>query len=231
VAIVSGAAGGLGSVVSRDLATEGWRIALVGSRRAPLEELGASLGVSEDQWMAAEADLRDRDAATSVVASVLDSFGRADALVHVVGGYEGGKPVVEVDDAEVEAMVGQHLWTTLNMVRAAVPPMITAGWGRVVAVSSPLASAPGKAAAPYVVGKAAQEALLGSLAREVAGTGVTVNVLLVRQIDVDHERDANRTPKNAAWTTPEEISTAIRHLLGDGAAAVNGAKIPLFGNG
>jgi NAD(P)-dependent dehydrogenase (short-subunit alcohol dehydrogenase family) len=206
-------------------------VALVGSRRAALEELGAGLGVTKDRWMSVEADLRDRAAATSVVASVFDRFGRADALVHVVGGYEGGKPVVDVGDAEVVAMVGQHLWTTLNMVRAAVPPMTAAGWGRVVAVSSPLASAPGKAAAPYVVGKAAQEALLGSLAREVAGTGVTVNVLLVRQIDVDHERDANPTSKNAAWTTPEEISAAIRHLLGDGAAAVNGAKIPLYGNG
>jgi NAD(P)-dependent dehydrogenase (short-subunit alcohol dehydrogenase family) len=181
--------------------------------------------------MSAQADLRDRAAAASVVASVLDRFGRADALVHLVGGYHGGHPVVEVGAAEVEAMLGQHLWTTLNMVRAAVPPMTAAGWGRVVAVSSPLASAPGKAAAPYVVGKAAQEALLGSLAREVAGTGVTVNVLLVRQIDVDHERDTNPTTKNAAWTTPEEISAAIRHLLGDGAGAVNGAKIPLYGNG
>jgi NAD(P)-dependent dehydrogenase (short-subunit alcohol dehydrogenase family) len=181
--------------------------------------------------MTAAADLRERAGAASVVQSVLDRFGRVDALVHVVGGYHGGHPVVEVGDAEVQAMLGQHLWTTLHMVRAAVPPMTAAGWGRVVAVSSPMASTPGKAVAPYAIGKAAQEALLGTLAREVAGTGVTANLLLVRQIDVDHERDANPTPKNASWTTPEEISAAIRHLLTDGAGAVNGAKIPLYGNG
>jgi NAD(P)-dependent dehydrogenase (short-subunit alcohol dehydrogenase family) len=228
---VTGAAGGLGTVVSRELASDGWRVALVGSRRAPLEALGAGLGVAPDRWMTADADLRDRAAATAVVQAVLERFGRIDAVVHVVGGYHGGHPVVEVGDAEVSAMLGQHLWTTLNVVRATVPPMTAAGWGRVVAVSSPLASAPGKAVAPYVIGKAAQEALLGSLAREVAGSGVTVNVLLVRQIDVDHERDANPTPKNAAWTTPEEIAAVIRHLLSDDAAAVNGAKIPLYGNG
>jgi NAD(P)-dependent dehydrogenase (short-subunit alcohol dehydrogenase family) len=231
VAVVTGAAGGLGSVVSRELADHGWRVALVGSRRAPLEQLGTYLGVSEDRWMAAEADLRDRAAAAAVVRAILDRFGRADALVHLVGGYHGGHPVVEVGDGEVSAMLGQHLWTTLNMVRAIVPAMTDAGWGRVVAVSSPMASTPGKAVAPYAVGKAAQEALLGTLAREVAGTGVTVNVLLVRQIDVDHERDANPTPKNAAWTTPEEISAAISHLLSDEASAINGARIPLFGNG
>jgi NAD(P)-dependent dehydrogenase (short-subunit alcohol dehydrogenase family) len=231
VALVTGAAGGLGSVVSRELAGVGWRLALAGSRRGPLERLGAQLGIPEDRWMAAEGDLRDRGATAAVVRAVVDRFGRADALVHVVGGYHGGHPVVDVGDAEVAAMLGQHLWTTLNVVRAVIPAMIDAGWGRVVAVSSPMASTPGKAVAPYAVGKAAQEALLASLAREVAGSGVTVNVLLVRQIDVDHERDADPSPKNAAWTTPEEISAAIRHLLSDEASAINGAKIPLFGNG
>jgi NAD(P)-dependent dehydrogenase (short-subunit alcohol dehydrogenase family) len=231
VAVVTGAAGGLGSVVSRDLAADGWRLALVGSRRGPLEKLGDELRVTDDRWMAADANLRDRAAAESAVRSVIERFGRVDALVHVVGGYHGGHPVVDVGDAEVSAMIGQHLWTTLNVVRAVVPAMTDAGWGRVVAVSSPMASAPAKAVAPYAIGKAAQEALLASLAREVAGTGVTVNVLLVRQIDVDHEREANPSPKNASWTTPEEISAAIRHLLSDGASAVNGAKIPLYGNG
>jgi NAD(P)-dependent dehydrogenase (short-subunit alcohol dehydrogenase family) len=231
VAVVTGAAGGLGSVVSRDLAADGWRLALVGSHRGPLEKLGDELRVTDDRWMAADANLRDRAAAESAVRSVIERFGRVDALVHVVGGYHGGHPVVDVGDAEVSAMIGQHLWTTLNVVRAVVPAMTDAGWGRVVAVSSPMASAPAKAVAPYAIGKAAQEALLASLAREVAGTGVTVNVLLVRQIDVDHEREANPSPKNASWTTPEEISAAIRHLLSDGASAVNGAKIPLYGNG
>ena len=84
--------------------------------------------------------------------------------------------------------------------------------------------------APYAIGKAAQEALLGGLAREVVGTGVTVNLVLVKTIDVDHERDAEPSPKTAAWTTPEEISAVIGHLLSDDARAVNGAKIPLFGN-
>jgi NAD(P)-dependent dehydrogenase (short-subunit alcohol dehydrogenase family) len=231
VAIVAGATGGLGSVVSRELAADGWRLALVGSNRAKLEELGAGLGLAEDRWMAAEADLRNADAAAAAVRHIIDRFGRADALVHVVGGYEGGKPLAEVADAEVSSMLDQHVWTTLNVTRAVAPAMAAAGWGRIVAVSSPLASAPGKAAAPYVIGKAAQEALLGTLAREMAGTGVTVNLLLVRQIDVEHEREANPTAKNAAWTTPEEISAAIRHLLSEESAAINGARIPLFGNG
>jgi NAD(P)-dependent dehydrogenase (short-subunit alcohol dehydrogenase family) len=117
------------------------------------------------------------------------------------------------------------------MVRAVVPHMTAGGWGRIVAVSSPLASAPSKNVAPYAIGKAGQEALLGTLAREVAGTGTTVNLVLVKTIDVDHQRDAEPSPKTASWTTPEEISATIRHLVSDDASAINGAKIPLFGNG
>lgn len=181
--------------------------------------------------MALAADLREAKAADEAVASVADRYGKVEILVHLVGGYHGGEPVVGTRDAEVAAMLSQHLWTTLNMVRVVVPRMATSGWGRILAVSSPLASAPTKGVAPYAVGKAAQEALLGTLAREVAGTGTTVNLVLVRTIDVEHEREAERTPKTASWTTPEEISATFRHLLSDEAAAVNGAKIPLYGNG
>ena len=230
VAIVAGAAGGLGKVVTRDLAAAGMRLALVDLRLTPLKALGAELGLAEDRWMAVAADLRKAALAEKAVASVADRFGKVEILVHVVGGYHGGESVVDGRDAEVAAMLSQHLWTTLNMARAVVPRMATAGWGRIVAVSSPLAAAPTKDVAPYAVGKAAQEALLGTLAREVAGTGTTVNLIIVRTIDVEHERDAKPTVKNASWTTPEEISVTIRHLLSDEAGVINGAKIPLFGN-
>lgn len=178
-----------------------------------------------------DADLRKADVAEAAVSSVVERFGRVDALVHLIGGYHGGEPVVKVRDAEVGAMLSQHLWTTLNMVRVVAPLLTSAGWGRIVAVSSPHASTPGKAVAPYAIGKAAQEALLGGLAREVAGTGVTVNLVLVRTIDVEHKRDAEPSAKTASWTTPEEISAVIGDLLGEAARSVNGAKIPLYGNG
>jgi NAD(P)-dependent dehydrogenase (short-subunit alcohol dehydrogenase family) len=207
------------------------RIALVGSQLAPVRALGGDLGIEDNQWMALAADLRDAKAAEDAVAAVVDRFGKVEILVHLVGGYHGGEPVIQTRDAEVGAMLAQHLWTTLNMVRAVVPHMAAGGWGRILAVSSPMASAPTKGVAPYAIGKAAQEALLATLAREVAGTGTTVNVVLVRTIDVEHQRDTEPSPKNASWTTPEEISATIRHLLSDDAAPINGAKIPLYGNG
>lgn len=206
------------------------RVALIGSRVRPLQALGAELRLADDRWMAAAADLRKAALAKKAVASVVERFGKVDILVHLVGGYHGGESVVDTREAEVAAMLSQHLWTTLNMIRAVVPHMTAGGWGRIVAVSSLLASAPTRNVAPYAIGKAAEEALLGTLAREMAGTGTTVNMVVVRKIDVEHERDGAPSPKNASWTTPEEISATIRYLVSDDAASINGAKIPAYGN-
>ena len=156
-------------------------------------------------------------------------FGRADVLLNLVGGWAGGKAVPEVEAEQVAQMLEQHLWTTFHLAQAFVPHLVANQWGRIIAVSSPAASNPVAKRAPYAIGKAAQEALCLTLAREVQGTGVTVNLLLADTIDVKHERDNAPNPKNAKWTTPEEIAAAILYLCSDEAHTVNGARIPLYG--
>ena len=84
---------------------------------------------------------------------------------------------------------------------------------------------PAEKSAPYAIAKAAQETLMLTLAREIRGTGVTANVLQVREIDVQPER----TPKKPSRTTPEEITAAILYLCSEQAQTVNGARIPLYG--
>lgn len=125
-------------------------------------------------------------------------------------------------------MLQQHLWTTFYVVQAFVPHLAANGWGRIMAVSSPAATRPGAKGVAYAAGKAAQEALLLTLAQELAGSGVTANLLVVRAIDAQHRRDSERTAETAAWTTPEEIASAIVYLCSDAAGVVNGAHIPLY---
>ena len=126
-------------------------------------------------------------------------------------------------------MLQQHLWTTFYVAQAFVPHLVANGWGRIMAVSAPAATRPAAKSAPYAAGKAAQEALLLTLAQELTGSGVTANLLVVRAIDVQHRRDSERTAETVAWTTPEEIASAIVYLCSDAAGVVNGAHIPLYG--
>lgn len=227
VVLITGATGALGRETARVFASDGARLGLAGTDRARLQGVAGELGLADGRWAPALGDLRQRDGARSAVEAVTAAFGRVDVLIHLVGGYAAGTPIAELDPAEVTAMLDQHLWTTLHLAQAVIPGMMERGWGRVLAVSPPVAAEPSGKMAPYAIGKAAQEILLRTLAREVAGAGVTVNLVIVKAIDEQGLRSAD--PKKASWTGPDEIAATFRFLASDEAAAVNGARIPLYG--
>jgi NAD(P)-dependent dehydrogenase (short-subunit alcohol dehydrogenase family) len=225
VVLITGATGVLGREVARVFAADGARLGLVGTNEDRLRGVAADLGLADDRWVAAIGDLRQPQGAREAVAAVTAAFGRIDVLAHLVGGYAPGTPIAELDAADIAGMLDQHLWTTLNVVQAVLPGMVERGWGRVLAVSPPIVTEPPPKLAAYAIGKAAQEVLLRTLAREVAATGVTVNLVIVKAIDEQGVRTTD--PKKAAWTGPDEIAATLRFLASDDAAAVNGARIPL----
>jgi len=229
VAVITGVTGGLGRVVAHRLAEEGASLALLSSDSGRLAALGAELSLPEERWLAHAVNLTEPAGVEAAADSVIARFGRAEILLHLVGGWTGGKTVPHVPVAEMGSMLQQHLWTTFYVAQAFVPHLVANGWGRIMAVSSPTAIRPAAKSAPYAAGKAAQEALLLALAQELAGSGVTANLLVVRTIDAQHRRDSERTAETANWTTPEEIASAIVYLCSDAAGVVNGARIPLYG--
>lgn len=230
VVIVSGATGGLGRVVVARFAAQGARLALIGRSAEHLEQVIRDTNLAEGSWMTHTGDLGEPGAAQAAVDAVIARWGRAEVLVHLVGGWTGGKQVEEVAVDELSGMLQQHLWTTFYMAQALVPHLRANGWGRLMAVSSPYAAAPRAKGAAYAIAKIAQETLLLTLAQELKGSGVTANVLLVNAIDVEHERDRDPKPRNASWATPEEIAEAMLYLCSDEAKMVNGARIPLYGS-
>jgi NAD(P)-dependent dehydrogenase (short-subunit alcohol dehydrogenase family) len=230
VAVITGATGSLGSVVARSLGEQGLRLALFSTNEERLQGLTADLKLPEERVLTGAYDFTATEAARSAADAVQARFGRIDMLIHLVGGWTGGKPLPEVPTGDMSDMLNQHLWTTFHLSQAFVPPLVANGWGRIIVVSSPFASNPTTNMGPYAAGKAAQEALIMTIAKEVAGTGVTANILHVRTIDAKHERDLQPSSKNRNWTTPEEINAAILYLCSDEAHVVNGARIPLYGS-
>lgn len=231
VAVIAGATGMLGRVVTAEFARAGARLGLVGTDPERLRSLATDLGLADDAWLPAVGDLRREDEARRAIAQVTQRFGHTDILLHLVGGWAGGTPILRLDPEELRSMLDQHLWTTLHAVRAVLPGMVERGWGRIVAVTTPYASEIGPNRASYAIAKAAEEVLLRTLGREVGGSGVTANLVSVRKIDAAHERERTPTTKNAAWTTPEEIAATMLSLCSDAGGAINGARIPLDGRG
>jgi NAD(P)-dependent dehydrogenase (short-subunit alcohol dehydrogenase family) len=229
VVLVTGASGALGRATVAAFATDGCRFGLVGTNAERLAGVAAEAGLADDRWHGATADVRNVEQVRAAVTSIEDRFGRIDVALHLVGGFVPGAPITELDPANLTFMLDQHLWSTLHVARAVIPGMVDRGWGRLIAVTSVTTVSTPARSAVYATSKAAQETLLKVLAKEVAGSGVTVNIVAVRQIDAEHAREREPSPKNAPWTTPEEIVATFRHLASDDGAAINGARIPLDG--
>jgi NAD(P)-dependent dehydrogenase (short-subunit alcohol dehydrogenase family) len=229
VVFIAGATGGLGRAAAAAFAEAGDRVVLGGTNADRLAAVASDLALTDDRWTAAVGDVSTSDGARAAAGAAIARFGKVDVLLHLVGGWAGGTLVVDLDLDEIRTMIDQHVWSTVHLAQAFVPGMVERGWGRVVAASSVAAiTAPAKSG-HYAAAKAAQETLLRSLAKEVAGSGVTVNVVAMRAIDEEHERETAPTSKNAPWTTPEEIAATILFLCSNEAAPINGDRIPLDG--
>jgi len=227
--VIAGATGGLGRGVASEFAGQGAKLVLVGTNAERLEQLGNELRLTPENPLSVVTDLTQSGSAQKILDAAVAKFGKVDILFNFIGGWIAGKPVSEVAPGEVENMLAQHFWTSFNLAQVFIPHMLENHWGRYVVISTPGVGAPTANSLPYTTGKAAEETLMLTLAEELKHTGVTANVLRVRSIDVEHKREREPSPKNAAWTTPEEIAAALIYLCSDEANSVNGARIPLYG--
>ncbi|MBA3468445.1 MAG: SDR family NAD(P)-dependent oxidoreductase [Herpetosiphonaceae bacterium] len=230
VVVITGATGGVGRSAARAFADLGVRLALVGSNQQRLDRLIGDLPANPQHIMSQRADLRQPAEAQAAAQAIHARFGAIHIVLHLVGGWAGGAPIVASDPADLASMLEQHVWTTWHMLQAFVPYQTAAGWGRLLIVSSPAASAPPANASVYAAAKAAEEALILTLAQEIDGSGVTANILQVRAVDTEHQRTQAPTSGNADWTTPEELIAAMHFLCSEEAGLINGVRVPFLGH-
>ncbi len=229
VVVISGASGGLGQVATHVFADAGAKLALLGRSADKLDAMATDLGIEKEKYFSIGLDVSDAKAVAQAADDIVRRFGTIDIFINLVGGWIGGKQVLDTDIEEIDSMLQQHVRTSYVLIKAFLPQMKANGWGRLLAVSSPSAMRPPGGNSPYAIGKAAMEALMLSLAEELKGSGVTANVVQVNSIDVKHDRINNPSKKNKFWTTPEEISATLLHLCTEEAGMINGARIPLYG--
>ena len=221
VVLITGATGGLGTAVTAAFQSAGARVAAV--------DRVAGAGAS-DRFASFAADLSTLEGARGAVETVAAHWGRhVDVLVHLIGGFAGGKSVADSDDALFDRMVNLNLRTALYMFRATVPHMRERGSGRILAIGSRAAVEPSPASGIYAASKAALVSLVRTLASENADRGITVNVVLPGTMDTPANRVSMPKADFSQWVPPSQVASLLVHLAGDDASAVNGAVIPIFG--
>ena len=165
-----------------------------------------------------------------LVEQVVARYGKLDVLAHTVGGFAGGKPVSETDDATFQAMFDVNLNSLFHILRAAIPHLRRTLCGRMIAIGSRAAVEPGAGVGAYSASKAAMLSLIKTVAIENADVGLTANVILPGTIDTATNRKAMPNADFSKWVQPENVASLALWLASDAGKEVTGAAIPIYGN-
>jgi 3-oxoacyl-[acyl-carrier protein] reductase len=237
VAVVTGAARGIGRGIATVLAAEGAAVVIADVDGAAAEAAASELAAGGARAVAIETDVTRRDSVEAMAAQALAELGRIDMLAANAGIYPS-TPLAEIDDAIWERVMGINVTGALHAVQACVPAMLRQGRGRIVLTSSITGPITGQAGfAHYGASKAALLGLMRSLAVELARSGVTVNAVMPGNIETPglaetsdaHRRLMLSSIPQGRFGTPEDVGWAVRYLVSDEAAYVTGQTIVVDG--
>ena len=234
VAILTGAAGGIGRAMTWALLAAGIRVAGVDRDQGPLEALAASAreqGKGDDLFTI-QTDLASDSAADEITKATRTRFGRIDILVNNAGIGPGSirpdswqRPLKfwEITPDQWRRFIAVHTTAPLTLVNAVVPEMMHRGWGRIVNVTTSLGTMINSGFPTYGPSKAALEALSAIMAKDLDGTGVTVNVLVpggITNTPMVSESGFDR----AKMIQPEVMAPPLVWLVSDAAGKVTGRR-------
>lgn len=259
VAVVTGAARGMGAATARRLAGRGFTVALID---LPLEpegrvaelpgpyrpshgsDLDGAAAACEGHGEAFAADVRDAAALGRAVEAVVDRHGRIDVVVAAAGAIAGGVPTWETTDEVWQAMIDVNLTGVFNLARVAVPHLLAAPLprrGRFVAIASAAAHHGLPELAAYTAAKHGVAGLVKALAAELGATGVTANAVApgstrgpmldasAALYDIDDVESFADLARIGRLIDPDEIAATIEWLCVDAPGSVTGTVVDVDG--
>lgn len=171
VALVTGASGGIGAAIARQLAGQGGRLVLVGRRRDALEAVAA--GISDSVVL--QADLADPTVAPALVQEAEATCGASVAILVNNAGFTRDNLALRMKDEDFDSVLNVNLGAAFRLSRAVMRGMMKARWGRIINIGSVVGTTGNPGQANYVAAKAGLVGLTKSLAAELATRGITVN--------------------------------------------------------
>ena len=219
VAVVTGAASGIGLGVARQLAADGHAVALLDRQGDAAEAAAAELRKQGHSAVGVEVDVADWAAVRQAFARVREQLGPVTILV-TSAGIESFDSILDITPEKWERILAVNLTGTFTCAQAAIPDMIEAGWGRIVTISSSSAQSGAPRMAHYSASKGGVISLTKSLARDLAGHGITVNTIPPALVDTPMARKAESVG---------DIADACSFLCSDRAGYITGQLIGVNG--
>ncbi len=232
-ALVTGASGGIGCEIARQLHAQGASVALSGTRTEPLEALAAELG---DRAHVTPCNLSDADAVDALPKQAAEAMGSVDILVNNAGRTRDNL-FMRMSADEWEQVINVNLTASFRLSKGVLRGMMKARWGRIIGVTSIVGVTGNPGQGNYAASKAGMIGMTKSLAAEVASRGVTANCIAPGFIKtamtdaLNEDQHAKLLPSIPAGRMGEasEIAAAAVYLASAEAAYVTGQTLHVNG--
>jgi len=249
VAMVTGAAGGIGRAIALGLAAAGSTVVLVGRSRDGLAGLATQIEARGAAVLRVTCDVADEASVRSAVATAIGQFGRLDVLVNCAGARQTDSALVDLPVAEWDRVLAVNLTGTMLMSKHVARHLMARRSGSIVNIASIAASMPRSHRAAYGVSKAGVRQLTKVMALELSAYGVRVNTVspgatespmleasisMARQSSVDARVRGDlalfrpRIPLGRV-ATPEDVAAAVLFLASDAARHITGHDLRVNG--
>jgi NAD(P)-dependent dehydrogenase (short-subunit alcohol dehydrogenase family) len=224
VALVSGAASGIGAAVARRLSSSGAQVAALDLQPV-------------DGYFSVQADISRSSEVDAAVARVEQELGRLDVLVNSAGIPGRSLRTVDVDDDEWQRVLGINASGSFYLSRAVLPGMVERGYGRIVLLASIAGKEGNPMAAAYSASKAAVIALAKAIGKDVAGTGVLVNAIapavietpILEGISEEHVKYMLQRVPLGRMGTADEVASLVAFLASEELSFSTGATFDISG--
>jgi 3-oxoacyl-[acyl-carrier protein] reductase len=232
-ALVTGASGGIGTQIARDLHAAGAVVGLSGTRVDPLQALADELG---ERAHVLPCNLSDAEAVTALPKQAAEAMGSVDILVNNAG-ITRDNLFMRMSDDEWSSVIDVNLTSTMRLCKGVLRGMMKARWGRIVNISSVVGATGNPGQANYAASKAGMVGMSKSLAYEVASRGITVNCVAPGFIETAMTDKLNDAQKEAIlgnipagrMGAPTEIGSAVLYLASPEAGYITGTTLHVNG--
>lgn len=221
IAVVTGAARGIGEAIARALAREGATVVLTARNREQLDAVKTAIEKDSGRAVVLPCDLTDAASVEELGKSVAAQFGRCDILVNNAGLGLLGKPLVDCTIEEWDRILQTNLRGPFLMIRALAPMMIAARSGYIVNISSLAGRNPLPKGAAYAASKWGLNGLTYSLAEELRQYGIRVSAIAPGSVNTHFSASANPGLQNGMWQEkdpskmiqPSDVAATVLHVI------------------
>ncbi|ALO46165.1 3-oxoacyl-ACP reductase FabG [Pseudohongiella spirulinae] len=237
VALVTGASRGIGRAIAAELGSRGVIVAGTATTENGAQAITDFFAENAIKGKGFCLDVSSTEAVDAVITDISEALGASPLILVNNAGITRDNLLMRMKEEEWDSVINTNLNALYRVCRATVKAMTKARWGRIINVSSVVASSGNPGQTNYAASKAAAEGFTRSLAREIGSRGITVNAIAPGFIDTDMTRALNEKQIEtllaqiplARFGRPEEIASVAGFLASDAGAYITGETIQVNG--